>query len=197
MNITQNEMLRRLNSPHNLSNRLNKPAAPSPTNPASSPSLKQPVIIVPIPAHVDVPQVDEPHTVDVRHAGMHKGTKHAPQMLKDHAAILAGQGVKTRDIQAATGLSPAQIHAAKNQPNVQDTLDRVRNLALDKLMIAMGLMTQDKFENAKLEELAKTASSLARVAEKMLPKETNNNTVQFIMHAPQAKQLSQYDVIDV
>ena len=126
--------------------------------------------------------------------------KHTPAANKDvkvAAATLVALGTPTKDVCSQFNLSPAQVYSAKDDPRVQSSIDRVRNLALDKMLIAMGLMTQEKFENATLKDLASSVSSLSRAVSSIAPKESGDNVVQFIVHAPQSKSLSQYKTIEV
>jgi methylphosphotriester-DNA--protein-cysteine methyltransferase len=132
----------------------------------------------------------------VEHKNMHVYTPPASKVEKIIAASLVAQGESVKDVVAATGLSPKQIASEKHAPEVKKTVDRVKELALEKTLIALGLMTQEKFENANLKDLAVAASSTAKVYERISERE-NASSVQFIIHAPQVKNLSQYKVIDV
>jgi len=130
---------------------------------------------------------------------MYKHTPPAPPEIKKTAAILVGLGASVDSVKKELHLSDKQVRSATEQfaDAVASAQDRVRNLALDKLMIALGLMTQDKFENASLKDLSTSAAALAKVADKMQPRETQGDRVQFIVHVPQAKSLGQYKVVDV
>ena len=138
-----------------------------------------------------------PNNGSVRHEPMHKITPAAPKEVKILAASLVGLGEKTKTVCKELGLSPKQVYSAKNAEQVVNTLDRVRELALTKTLIALGLMTDDKFENASLKDLSAVASNLSRVYEKTGTRENISNTVQFIVHSPQMKSLGQYQVLDV
>jgi hypothetical protein len=163
MEITQEEMNRRLNSTKNLINKLNIADNQGPS-------------IVRKPMHVYTPT--------------------APKEVKILAAALVASGAAASDVGKELGLSLKQVASEKNNPVVLDTMERVRNLALDKMLIAMGLMTQDKFENATLKDLAATCGSLSRVIEKTQSRDSGP-IVQFIVHAPQAKSMGSYQTIDV
>lgn len=126
-----------------------------------------------------------------------KHTPPAPEQLKNTAATLVALGEKTSIVCAELGLSPKQVYSAKNAVQVQNTLDRVRELALDKTLIALGLMTDDKFANANLKDLSTVAANLSRVVDKMSPRESLSQTVQFIVHSPETKSLGSYRVVDV
>jgi hypothetical protein len=141
----------------------------------------------------------ESHKVQIIHEPMVRQTPDAPEEVRKIAATLSGVGEKVVDIAAALNLSPSQVHSAIKKfdfPNKNST-ERLKELALDKTMIALGLMTQEKFENASLKDLSTVAANLSRVMERCSPREIGNNTVQFIVHAPAQKSLGNYEVIDV
>lgn len=167
-------MQRRLNSSRNLLNKLK-------SNPGTSQN--------PAPKPV------------VNYAPMHRFTTPAPLETKKIAVSLIAQGQSTADVSQALGLSPDQIYKAKKDPAIAAasaaTMERIKNLALEKTLLALGLMTPDKFENAKLEELAKAASSLSKIAGNLQDHSNDNSKVQFIVHVPQPKTLGNYKVIDV
>ena len=163
MEITYEEMNRRLNSTKNLINKLNIADNQGPS-------------VVRKPMHVYTPT--------------------APKEVKILAASLVASGATASDVSKELGLSLKQVASEKNNPIVLDTMERVRNLALDKMLIAMGLMTQDKFENATLKDLAATCGSLSRVIEKTQSRDSGP-VVQFIVHAPQAKSMGSYQTINV
>jgi len=123
-------------------------------------------------------------------------SQQAPEGLKIIAASLIAQGEKPADVQQAFNLSAAQVNAEKSNPAVARTLDRVRELALDKMLLSLGLMTQDKFDNASLRDLSHVAADLSRVIERTT-KEDGSSKVQFILHVPETKSIAGYKVIDV
>jgi hypothetical protein len=170
MFITEAEMKRRLASPKNLVNSLGEKKDYLQDN-----QLNQAI-----------------------HIPLVKHTSTAPDEIKNLAANLIAAGEKKKVVAKELNLSPKQIASAQEKFRVssEKTIDRLRELAIEKTIIALGLMTQDKFENASLKDLAATAASLSRTIERTSPKEANN-TVQFIIHAPQAKTLGQYKVLDV
>ena len=132
----------------------------------------------------------------VKHEPMKKYTPPADKSVKILAGVLVGQGERPADVQKMLNLTPSQVRSGTELPETKHTIERVRDLALDKMLIAMGLMTQDKFESASLKDLAAVTGSLSRVIEKTTPREYGPN-VQFIVHAPAQKSLGQYLTIDV
>lgn len=99
------------------------------------------------------------------------------------------------------GVNPAQVRAARNSRAAQEARERVSELALTKLMAALGLLTPDKLVNADLDDLSKVAVRMAGVIEKMTPAQkesiNNNSGVQVLLYMPEQRQTGSYKVIDV
>lgn len=167
MEISQAELERRLNSSKNLANVINRPAQNG-NNAKIAPIKKE------TPKHID-------------------------STTRTVAAILANSG----DRQAAKdlGLSSTQIKSAQNSNKIQNKVsagtERVRELALDKLMSALGLMTDKKFENANLRELSGVARDMSRVVESTTEKVVQDSRLQIIIQAPPQKTEDHYKTLDV
>src|SRR5260370_8172169 len=84
-----------------------------------------------------------------------------PQVKNDSIRIVAGILSHTQSVSSVArelNLTPQQVDSAKNSPvlrsKINNGLERIRELALDKLCLALGLMTQKKFKNAQLKHLS-------------------------------------------
>jgi hypothetical protein len=125
--------------------------------------------------------------------------KHIDSTTRTVAAILANSGDKqtAKDL----GLSSTQIKSAQNSSKIQNKVsagtERVRELALDKLMSALGLMTEEKFENANLRELSGVARDMSRVVESTTEKVVQDSRLQIIIQAPPQKTEDYYKTLDV
>ena len=170
MEITQAEFERRLNSSKNLAASL--PVARS----NSAPTAK----VLPI--------------------------KQAPKKTLDPvtrtvAAILANSGDKKSAIASQFNINQSQITSAQNSSKIKDRVssgtERVRELALDRTMKALGLMTDDKFADANLRELSAVARDMSRVVESTTEKVVNDSRLQIIIQAPAQKTEDHYKTIDV
>jgi hypothetical protein len=73
----------------------------------------------------------------------------------------------------------------------------VRELALDRLLITLGLMTPDMLASASLKELSTNTANLSRVLDKTAPKEMNDNRVQFLVYAPGPRRMDAFSIQDV
>ncbi|SRR6266478_2546403 len=172
MEISQEELERRLNSPKNLAASLPKSKS------SQTPTAKiQPIKPV--------------------------QKKHLDATTRTVAAILANSGDKKAAIAAQFHINPSQISSAQNSSklDIKDRVsagtERVRELALDKLMSALGLMTQDKFEGAQLRELSAVARDMSRVVECTTEKVVNDSRLQIIIQAPAQKTEDHYKTLDV
>lgn len=169
MEISQAELERRLSSSKNLANSV----------PASQPPK---INIQPIqPINKPEPK------------------KHLDPITRTVAAVLKNSG--DLDSLKDLNIKPGQIKSSQNSPKIAGAVsagtERVRELALDKLMSALGLMTEEKFENASLRELSGVARDMSRVVESTSEKSAENNRLQIIINAPSQKTEDSYRVIDV
>ena len=167
MNINKTELERRLASTRNVLNRLNgKPTV--------------------IHKEKDKPR---PRGASV------------PIPIKVAAAATAVQ-TSVKEAAQVFGIGESVVREAKNSKNpevrdgVNDALERVRSLALDKLMNSMCLMTDDKMNAASVRELSAVAANMSRVVERTGPRDSGAN-VQLVIYAPQQRKEESYQVVDV
>ena len=167
MNIDKAELDRRIASTKNVVNRLNgKPT-----------TVHKPI---------EKPNVRGPNV---------------PTEVKVVAGALAVQ-TSVREASEALDVSMGVVREAKNSSNpevkqgVSDALERVRDLALDKLMNSLDLMTNEKLNEGSAKDLAVVAANMSRVVEKTSPRAEAAN-VQLVVYAPQQRQEKQYKVVDV
>ena len=119
------------------------------------------------------------------------------------AGSLAKQGVNVQEIAREFGLSKNQVINAKNskRPEIKgpitNSLERVRDLAIDKMMCAMGLMTIEKFEEASLKDLSIISANMSRVIEKTQEKTEDATKIQLVIYTPEPRVEGYYRVIDV
>lgn len=177
MLISHEEMLRRINSGKNLVNKLDLPAS----RPESVRDFEAP----------KEPTRKNPITI----------TKPGPE-LKVVIGSLARQGEKVTDIANAFNVSPNAVRSAAEQrgtptaQKIESTLDRIREMAMDKMLIALGLMTADKFIDAPLKDLSAVAANLSKVIDKAAPRESGS-AVHLHLYAPQMRAERDYKVVDI
>jgi hypothetical protein len=66
---------------------------------------------------------------------------------------------------------------------VDNAIERVRELALDKLMESLGLLTEEKVKKSTARDISVVAANMSRVVENVTPKQVGGN-VQLVLYAP-------------
>lgn len=195
MEITEEELRRRLNSRGNLAN-LSKTSSKVEQSGDAVAGDAVPTEIPTSPENIETSPID------------HKSTKrtYAPGISKEQrilAGILANYESAPR-VARDLGLTRNQVyHAARTeQPKIsaprEATLGRVQELALDKMMTALGLMSPEKFscENPSLKDLSLIAKNMSAVVGNTSTKESESK-IQIVVYSPETKKESQYKIVDV
>ena len=147
--------------------------------------------------------------VKAHHSGRRIGTKNSSIELH-HAAGLLAQSDTIKNVANALGLdknSVAQnkhgrtVHNKEN-PELKDRLERdlvhVRDKAMDRLLMSLDLLDDDKLGKASAKDISSISSSMAKVMQSTLPKDSNNRLqAQLIVYAPSFVNRAEYEVIEV
>lgn len=199
MILDEDSAQERLQSPKNLANKLNRIIAGQ----------------VPIPELVNPTKVEIVEEVPVVRTKIETGRNQMMSNLSPLERTVMGvmiakgeatgtQAAKAFNVTAGTALRAAhgKTQGADNERIAAARQERVvetQDLAMNKLLTSLGLMTEDKMANAKLTDLSRVAVDMSRVFEKTLPKETNNGTpvVQLTLYCPTIKSEREYKVVDV
>lgn len=115
-----------------------------------------------------------------------------------------------------TGASQSQVNSYKRGFNssgkrhhnpaldneIQDSLGKVRDAAIDRMLASMGLITDDKLKSvSKATDLATIAGTLSKVAQIGIPKESRDANsgpnVQVVVYAPAIKEEKTYEMVEV
>ena len=168
MLISQAEMEKRLKSQNNLANKLKAAQVPGVTS-----------------SNERAPQV--PHDSSIR-------------KIAGVLASIDKPSVVSREL----GLTPGQVRTAAHSKKqsvreaVQETKDRVSELALNQLLGTLGLLTPDSMVGEKPKDIANVAASLSKVVSNMTPKETRDSAnIQVVIYAPPQKSEDNYKTLDV
>ena len=166
MLITQEELLRRLESEKNLINRLN---------------------------------ISDKETNDrlIKKAEESKAVIINTLASSDSDANIAlAMGADVYDIKDAK-VSRQNDEDLSNK--VKYTKERLYDLAIEKTCKGLGLLSDEKLENADLDKLTKAILATSRVAERMSNRESAgfSNNIQITFNAPRARKEADYRVIDV
>jgi len=75
-------------------------------------------------------------------------------------------------------------------------LGKIRDVAMDKLLITLGIIKDEKLEELGQKDLSIVAGNLARVVEKTLPREENASGANVILYAPTQMNVEEYNVVE-
>ena len=138
-------------------------------------------------------------------AGRKEGDKTMPDFLQEVIGVL-GRTEDQRGVAKVFGISQPhvqQLSTGKNngtidllkKDRVDAQLSRIRDRAVDKLMNAMGLMTDGKMQEETAKDLSGIAANMSKVVQVTLPKEVNDtNLQQVIIYAPETQAEDFYQI---
>jgi len=163
MILDREELERRLSSPKNLVNFLDRSCAPS-----HSPGAKARASVV----------------------------------VRAVAGALAIQS-SVPDVAENLGLTENVVRGAvhSKNPEIRDRItgatERVRELALDRLLESLGLLTVEKVSSAGAKDISAIAANMSKVVDHVTPKQIGGN-VQLILYAPKGQQREEdYEIVEV
>lgn len=178
--MTEAEALERLGSAENYLNRVTSPVEP--TGPSDN------VTILPLHPHKGRPALSDAERAAIGVAAV----------LTSPAQAARDFGVSsTTAMRAAEGKNAAGVMHPAVQSQIQTRLDKVADQAIDRLTAALNNLTDKKIGDEKGTGIAKIASDMANIVEKITPKNREADNVQVIIYAPQQRDISEYEVVDV
>jgi len=120
-----------------------------------------------------------------------------PQSLKVIASVLA----KTEPHQEIKDALNIKTIGSKNPDvvsAVERTTERIRDMALERLMLSLGIINDETLSNCGAKDAAIVARNLAGVVEKLTPKDLQGQSgVTLVVYAPQQRSEKHYETIDV
>jgi len=172
MIVDQEELNRRLSSARNLANSLDRSCvAPSNTGRRESPPAS--------PA-----------------------TKRAPVVVRATAGALALQSsvpqvAKEFHLSENTVREATHAHNPDVRGRVEGALEKVRDLAIEKTMESIGLLTPEKLGKSGARDLSVVAANMSRVIDNVSPKQVGGN-VTLVLYTPQAQRVeADFEVVEV
>lgn len=194
MLLTEDELKSRLDSPRNLANRF---------------SRKREIDVLEVNKDseneegVKLEDRGVTHIDKGRHVGR-AGVVFHPQEVKNLAGGLARSGMTTRAVAKQMGLSQQTVHDYSHGrdgaelPVVEDMAAKARDVALERLMETLGLLTPDKVAGCKAGEISTIATNMSRIAHNMTPhKEASDTNINLVVYSPQQRIEGGYKVIEV
>lgn len=82
---------------------------------------------------------------------------------------------------------------------INEKLGAVSDVAIEKLQMSLGLISEEKLHNSKARELASVAKDMASIVDKARPvvKDENTRVPQIIFYAPRFHKEDFYEVVEV
>ena len=151
----------------------------------------------------NLPPRDNSVRVHPNHGGRAIGSKNAPTSLKIIAGVLA-KTEKVSEVAEALDLSPKVVESSKNSKNeeirsaVEHTTERIRDMALEKLMASLGIINGETLANVSAKDASTVAKNLAGVVNQLSPREQSGlGQVSLVLYAPKQRNEDHYNVIDI
>lgn len=136
--------------------------------------------------------------------GKKPGSQNLSKEERTEIAIESRLGGRAREI--ASDHNVAEITVAKiregkprgiDEERVEKILGEARDRAMDRLMAALGLITDDKLSGASAKDLSTIASNMGRVVEKISTREQAANNVNVIIYSPELKKENSFKTIEI
>lgn len=84
-----------------------------------------------------------------------------------------------------------------DEDKVESAINEVKDLALQRLMTSLGLLTDDKLSGCSAKDLSVIASNMGRVVEKVSPKVEQPDNINFVIYAPELKQERAFETVEI
>ena len=133
-----------------------------------------------------------------------------PPQVKEELKEKALSGKYTRkELAEEYGVSPPAITHLKKSAEREEEAKKdsareafltqaLQNVASEKMLLAMGLITEDKLATLKARELAQISSSLASVFNSSSPKSSAPGTaINLVVYSPEVRQESAYRTVEI
>jgi len=133
-----------------------------------------------------------------------------PPQVKEELKEKALSGQFTRkELAEEYGVSPPAVgyltkQARKEEEEKKSSVreafltQALQNVASEKMLLAMGLITEEKLATLKARELAQISSSLASVVSATSPKNASPGTaINLVVYAPEVRQESSYKMVEI
>lgn len=189
MFISEEQATRRLNHESNLANLLRR----APQVPTEEQTETQ--------NEAFIPEIVE-ETINA--PGRTVGKKSLTPDTLTEIAIRARLGERQQTLANEYGITQEHVSQIKNgkaksvnEESVGVAIKEVRDIALERLMKSLNLLTDDKLSGCSAKDLSVIASNMGRVVEKTLPKSELADQINLVIYAPEMRQEKAYPVIEI
>ena len=135
--------------------------------------------------------------------GSSKKLPRVPSDVREAIGLAAMTGLETQEeIAKRFGTSQPQVSQCKialekKSAEKSDPIPKIKDIAVEKLMVAMGLLTEDKLSSCKAKDLATISGEMARVIDRVTPKVAQVPLVNLVVYAPQIRSEESYKVVEI
>lgn len=210
MFITKEQLEKRLSSPNNVINIIEK-SNPKSLSPADSsvPDQEHPVIENNLPGESNKQRAARVARTNIDQYEKHGEYQVNPNIDNDIVratigALAATGSASIKEISEEFGVTENQIKGARDSKNedikkrIETAKNKVSEIALDRLMLSLGLMTPEVLTNTKPKDLSVVMANLSSVVSRMKSEESEKAaSINLNVYVPETKQLENYSVIDV
>lgn len=131
-----------------------------------------------------------------------------PRSENKEARIVAGALYRSGQLSAKEaakemGLTPNQVIGAAHskdtdvQTRMESNINRAREMALDKMIDALGLLDNERMQDCSVRDIASVAEKMHRIASGSRESGPREDSVKLIIYAPEQKKMNDFKVIDV
>lgn len=135
------------------------------------------------------------------------GNTHKPKLppaIRTEIAVRSRMGESQKSLAREFGVSQPAISAIErgrtnsDEDKVDETLNKVRDIALNKLMSSLGLISDEKLAQCSPTQLAGIANQISNVVERSLPKSAaGRGDVNLIIYTPEIRDEHKYKVVEI
>lgn len=91
----------------------------------------------------------------------------------------------------------ADSERSVDQAKVDLALDKVREVAIDKLMAGLGQLTEDKISVHNAKDISTICYNMAKVVQQTIPQEKGGQPINLIVYTPELRAEKNFDVVEV
>jgi hypothetical protein len=88
-------------------------------------------------------------------------------------------------------------HGKINNSSFDEALERARDTALEKLMLSLGLIDEERMSKLGPRDLSLIASNMAKVVERTIPDKVREGNINLTIYAPELRKESSFDVVEI
>lgn len=188
----------RLNSPSNLANKLRA------FREGAKKQLDGEILHVVKGKHLPrLPDEAKDEIKEKLASGLYKGQDLAREYGVVDATItrvkqdLRKEQLAAKEEAALNSATPTSGTILSHDPTLSSVDQAVKDAAIQKLMLSIGLITEDKLAKMKVKGLASVATSMAKVIGTVAPKQTQAPLVNLVVYSPEIREEKSYKVVEI